>query len=59
MTVHHDNRDFGILANYQPKVSESLITQTRLFGKGEGVGLLYFLLAVIIFIIVNRSLNGF
>lgn len=37
MTVHHDNRDFSILANYQPKNVESLNIQTQLFGRSEGV----------------------
>ncbi|KJA27088.1 hypothetical protein HYPSUDRAFT_35639 [Hypholoma sublateritium FD-334 SS-4] len=33
---HFDNRDFAILPNYQPKVSDGLDEQTRLFGKPEG-----------------------
>ena len=35
--VHHDNRDFDILSNYQPKALESVNTQTQLFGSSEGV----------------------
>lgn len=37
--AHHDNRDFEILANYQPVFSESFFKQTQLFGKSEGVSL--------------------
>ncbi|KAL0581537.1 mitochondrial distribution and morphology [Marasmius crinis-equi] len=33
---HHDNRDFEILANYQPQCIESFDKQTLLFGKLEG-----------------------
>ncbi|TFK42516.1 actin cytoskeleton organization protein [Crucibulum laeve] len=35
--THHDNRDFNILVNYQPRISEGLNEQTLLFGKGEGL----------------------
>lgn len=34
---HHDNRDFTILPDYQPKSSPGLHKQTLLFGKPEGV----------------------
>lgn len=47
-TAHHDNRDFDILPNYQPRDSETFHQQTVLFGQPEGVrhtrGLIYFLL---------------
>jgi N-terminal acetyltransferase B complex non-catalytic subunit len=59
IAVHHDNRDFDILANYQPKVSESLITQTQLFGKGEGVSLLCSLVVISYLSVVTCSLDGF
>ncbi|KAJ7632694.1 actin cytoskeleton organization protein [Roridomyces roridus] len=36
--LHHDNRDFGILADYQPRVSEKLNEQTLLLNKSEGAG---------------------
>ncbi|KAJ7063373.1 actin cytoskeleton organization protein [Mycena amicta] len=36
--LHHDNRDFDILANYQPKITPGINTQTLLFGKPEGRG---------------------
>ncbi|KAJ3875923.1 actin cytoskeleton organization protein [Lentinula edodes] len=36
--LHHDNRDFEILPNYQPKSVEDFNTQTLLFGKSEGHG---------------------
>ncbi|KDR81676.1 hypothetical protein GALMADRAFT_58678 [Galerina marginata CBS 339.88] len=34
--THYDNRDFAILPNYQPKVSQGLHEQTLLLGKPEG-----------------------
>ncbi|KAF8910991.1 actin cytoskeleton organization protein [Gymnopilus junonius] len=34
--IHYDNRDFAILPNYQPKLSEGLHNQTLLFSKPEG-----------------------
>lgn len=40
VSVHHDNRDFEILPNYQPKNVEDFNTQTLLFGKSEGVSAL-------------------
>ncbi|KAF7323044.1 Actin cytoskeleton organization protein [Mycena chlorophos] len=36
--LHYDNRDFDILANYQPRISTSINDQTLLFGKPEGRG---------------------
>ncbi|KAF8163363.1 actin cytoskeleton organization protein [Crassisporium funariophilum] len=36
--THHDNRDFAILPNYQPRVSQSLHEQTLFLGKPEGQG---------------------
>lgn len=39
LTAHHDNRDFDIFANYQPRLSDSVNTQTLLLGGTEGVGL--------------------
>ncbi|KAJ3999153.1 actin cytoskeleton organization protein [Lentinula boryana] len=36
--LHHDNRDFQILLNYQPKIVEDFNTQTLLFDKPEGHG---------------------
>lgn len=35
--LHHDNRDFAILPNYQPKGCKTLEQQTSLFGKSQGV----------------------
>lgn len=35
--AHHDHRDFNIIANYQPRGSDSINDQTHLFGKAEGV----------------------
>ncbi|KAJ6630878.1 actin cytoskeleton organization protein [Mycena sp. CBHHK59/15] len=36
--LHHDNRDFEILADYQPRRGEKYNEQTLLFGKSEGSG---------------------
>lgn len=36
VTVHHDNRDFEILSDYQPRSSQTFNEQTLLFKK-EGV----------------------
>ncbi|RDB21137.1 N-alpha-acetyltransferase 25, NatB auxiliary subunit [Hypsizygus marmoreus] len=36
--THHDNRDFDIIANYQPRALDSINTQTLLFGRKEGLG---------------------
>ena len=41
-TVHHDNRDFEIFPNYQPKESQGFNQQTLLFGKSEGVSTIRF-----------------
>jgi hypothetical protein len=41
MSVHHDNRDMGILPNYQPRALPSFSSQTTLFGKEPGVSALY------------------
>ncbi|KAG5635534.1 hypothetical protein H0H81_010946 [Sphagnurus paluster] len=38
---HYDNRDFDIIANYQPKSSESINSQTFLFGQNESRGWLW------------------
>ncbi|KAF8238594.1 actin cytoskeleton organization protein [Tricholoma matsutake] len=46
--LHHDNRDFSILANYQPKNVESLNIQTQLFGRSEGLGWLLTFLKIYI-----------
>ena len=35
--VHHDNRDFSILANYQPRNSQTFDQQTQFFEKSQGV----------------------
>jgi N-terminal acetyltransferase B complex non-catalytic subunit len=40
--VHHDNRDFEIFPNYQPKESQGFNQQTLLFGKSEGVSTIRF-----------------
>ncbi|KAF8077880.1 actin cytoskeleton organization protein [Lyophyllum atratum] len=39
--THHDNRDFDIIANYQPRSSESIHLQTLLFGRNESHGWLW------------------
>ncbi|GLB34889.1 putative N-acetyltransferase B complex (NatB) non catalytic subunit [Lyophyllum shimeji] len=39
--THHDNRDFDIIANYQPRSSDSIHLQTLLFGKQESLGWLW------------------
>ncbi|CAK5277392.1 unnamed protein product [Mycena citricolor] len=36
--LHHDNRDFDILADYHPKGNASLNEQTLLLGRSEGLG---------------------
>lgn len=36
-TVHHDNRDFDILPNFQPHSTPSFNEQTLLLGKSTGV----------------------
>ncbi|KAJ7774501.1 actin cytoskeleton organization protein [Mycena maculata] len=46
--LHHDNRDFEILADYQPRLSQKLNEQTLLFGKSEGSGWLITFLKVYI-----------
>lgn len=33
MPEHHDNRDMGILPNYQPRGQASFLSQTTLFGR--------------------------
>lgn len=38
--VHHDNRDFGMLPNYQPPCQPSLNDQTLMFGNSTGVSCL-------------------
>ncbi|KAF7363508.1 Actin cytoskeleton organization protein [Mycena sanguinolenta] len=46
--LHHDNRDFEILADYQPRSSQKLNEQTLLFDKKEGSGWLITFLKVYI-----------
>lgn len=36
--LHHDNRDFTVIPNYQPRVASSFQEQTTLFGKVPGSG---------------------
>jgi hypothetical protein len=36
-SVHHDNRDFGILPNYQPQWQATFFSQTELFHESQGV----------------------
>ncbi|KAJ7285761.1 actin cytoskeleton organization protein [Mycena rebaudengoi] len=36
--LHHDNRDFEIIADYQPRNGQQFNEQTLLFGKSEGPG---------------------
>lgn len=36
--VHHDNRDFDVIPNYQPRCGLSFHEQTLLFDKQPGVG---------------------
>ncbi|KAJ7219345.1 actin cytoskeleton organization protein [Mycena pura] len=36
--LHHDNRDFEIIADYQPRNGPNFHEQTLLFGKSEGSG---------------------
>lgn len=37
MSVHHDNRDFEVVPNYQPQGLPSFLSQTTLFGKEPAV----------------------
>ncbi|KAJ6596969.1 actin cytoskeleton organization protein [Mycena vulgaris] len=46
--LHHDNRDFEILPDYQPRNSQKFNEQTLLFGKSEGSGWLCTFLKVYI-----------
>ncbi|KAJ7449885.1 actin cytoskeleton organization protein [Mycena latifolia] len=46
--LHHDNRDFEILADYQPRSGQKFNEQTLLFGKSEGSGWLSTFLKVYI-----------
>ncbi|KAF5381081.1 hypothetical protein D9615_004014 [Tricholomella constricta] len=39
--AHHDNRDFVIFANYQPRTSDDINSQTFLFGQNESRGWLW------------------
>lgn len=41
MPEHHDNRDLGILPNYQPRGQPSFLSQTTLFGREPAVRALY------------------
>ncbi|OBZ75813.1 N-alpha-acetyltransferase 25, NatB auxiliary subunit [Grifola frondosa] len=45
---HHDNRDFDILANYQPRSTRSFNEQTLLFEKSPGQGWLWMFLKIYI-----------
>nr|VWO98683.1 MAPKK kinase Kpp4 [Ganoderma boninense] len=46
--LHHDNRDFSILANYQPRTSPSFDQQTQFFEKSQGLGWLWVFLKIYI-----------
>ncbi|EIW60342.1 actin cytoskeleton organization protein [Trametes versicolor FP-101664 SS1] len=46
--VHHDNRDFDILANYQPRGVASFNQQTEFLGKTPSLGWLWVFLKVYI-----------
>ncbi|KAF5315874.1 hypothetical protein D9611_004760 [Ephemerocybe angulata] len=46
--IHHDNRDFEIFPNYQPRETQGINQQTLLFGKSEGLGWLSVFLKVYI-----------
>ncbi|KAJ7111542.1 actin cytoskeleton organization protein [Mycena crocata] len=46
--IHHDNRDFEILADYQPRNGQKFNEQTLLFDKSEGLGWLCTFLKVYI-----------
>jgi hypothetical protein len=37
MPEHHDNRDLGIVPNYQPRGQPSFLSQTSLLGKEPAV----------------------
>ncbi|OAX41971.1 hypothetical protein K503DRAFT_427433 [Rhizopogon vinicolor AM-OR11-026] len=45
---HHDNRDFGMLPNYQPPCQPSLNDQTLMFGNSTGQGWLWYFLKIYI-----------
>jgi len=45
---HHDNRDFDILLNYQPRGQPSFDEQTTLFGRQPGLGWLWVFLKIYI-----------
>lgn len=45
---HHDNRDFDILLNYQPRCGPSINEQTHLFQKPTGLGWLWVFLKIYI-----------
>ncbi|KAI0670373.1 actin cytoskeleton organization protein [Trametes maxima] len=46
--VHHDNRDFDILANYQPRSVATFDQQSQFLGKTPGLGWLWVFLKVYI-----------
>ncbi|KAG5727952.1 N-alpha-acetyltransferase 25, NatB auxiliary subunit [Termitomyces sp. T112] len=46
--THHDNRDFDIMSNYQPKISSDTFSQTNLLGMNESHGWLKSFLKVYI-----------
>ena len=39
-SVHHDNRDFAIIPNYQPRSQKSFHEQTLLFDQAPGASLI-------------------
>jgi N-terminal acetyltransferase B complex non-catalytic subunit len=45
---HHDNRDFGMLPNYQPACQPSLNDQTLMFGSSTGQGWLWYFIKIYI-----------
>ncbi|KAG1753404.1 N-acetyltransferase B complex non catalytic subunit-domain-containing protein [Suillus lakei] len=45
---HHDNRDFGMLPNYQPACQPSLNDQTLMFGNSTGQGWLWYFIKIYI-----------
>jgi len=46
--LHHDNRDYGILPNYQPRCMPSFDKETLLFGQEPGLGWLHVFLKIYI-----------
>ncbi|KLO04672.1 actin cytoskeleton organization protein [Schizopora paradoxa] len=52
---HHDNRDFDILPNYQPRGSSTINEQTLLFGTSPGTGWLFSFLRIYIRVLQMAS----